>query len=54
MKGRAYYRRELMQWSYLALIFIALAFTTMNRVVAGNSPNGPRPVSGGIAHQPLH
>jgi hypothetical protein len=48
------YRRELLQWSYLALIFIVVAFTTMDRVVAGNSPSANRQVSGKIGNNPVH
>lgn len=48
------YRRELMQWSYLALIFIAVAFTTMDRVVAGNSPSAQRQVSSTISNEPFN
>jgi hypothetical protein len=48
------YRRELMQWSYLALIFIVVAFTTMDRVVAGNSPSAHRQVSGAMSNESQH
>lgn len=53
MKDRNY-RRELMQWSYLVLIFIVVAFTTMDRVVAGNSPSVNREVSSPIHSEPVH
>src|SRR4051812_40240404 len=37
MFGQTFYNRELIQWSYLALILVALAFTTL--AVAAESTN---------------
>ena len=46
MSGRACYPREIIEWFYIGLIGIALAFTTLTGAVASNRPFEPSPPSG--------
>ena len=42
MSGRAYEKRELRDWGYVALVCSALGFTTLT-TIAGPEPSDPRP-----------
>lgn len=43
MSGRTYCNHEIMQWGYVALVCIALAFTSITRAAASTKPSDYRP-----------
>lgn len=45
MSGQAYYYRDFIQWGYVALICVVLAFTAMTNLVAGTAPSDDTLVS---------
>jgi hypothetical protein len=45
MSGRAYDTKEVKKWGYVALICIALAFTTLTTTAAGSRPSDYRTYS---------
>jgi len=42
MSGRTYCKHEIVQWGYIALVCIALAFTSITRAAAGTKPSDHR------------